>query len=113
MPVFHENLNPNQIIHARKIFEQCAPCRTRNRIWCMRKEVALETRNKTYDEQKSIVEAQGDEVTPFLVRAIFDAVKILTSGTCPDNQNPLTFARTTDTAHIVIMLSISYWGIYP
>ena len=92
MPVFDKGYDPD-------VFKQCAPCPDRNRVWFMRKCVAEQTRRESYAEQKKLVEAQGDEVTPLRVRALFDSVKILTSRTCPDNNDPqaFTFARTSDT----------------
>jgi hypothetical protein len=87
MPVF-------SFVTASDVFKQCAPCSDRNRVWWMRKEVAEETRNKHYDAQKKLLKDRGDEVTPFIVRAISDAVGILTTGTCPDQH--VTLARTSD-----------------
>jgi hypothetical protein len=91
MPVFNEGFDPD-------VFEECVPG-PGNLVWFMREHIAEQSRNKRYSDQQNLVEAQGDKVTPFIVRAVFDAVRILKTGTCPDNvldHGPGSAVRTSN-----------------
>ena len=80
-------------------FNQCGTCSSKVEVYFMRKRVAEQSRKMSYIDQESLVKAQGFEVTPLKERSLFDAVLILKSGTCPDDRNPWTLARTSDTIH--------------
>ena len=89
MPVFDEG-------SFSEVFKQCDTCPDKVSVYFMREQVAKQSRDKTYAAQEELVRTQGFEVTPLSIRALSDSVEILTSGTCPDNQTPWTFARTSD-----------------
>ena len=69
-------------------------------VYFMRKCVIEQSRGKSYADQEELVKSQGFEVTPLMVRALFDAVGILKDGICPDAHDPLTYVRTSDTVYI-------------
>jgi len=87
-PVFNY-VNPD-------VLEQCNACSTEIKVYLMRKRVVEESRNKAYSAQKELVNNEGWDVTPLRERMFYDIFKILSSGDCPDNQKPWTFARTSD-----------------
>ena len=95
MPVFDKS-------SYQPVFDQCGPCLDSVRIYFMRKRVADQTRSLPYPQQEGKAREQGLEVTPILPRALYDAVCILRSGTCPDNREPptSTYARTSDLARV-------------
>lgn len=77
------------------VFNSCKPCANKVSVFFMRREICC--RNMSYPDQKQVVEDLGFEVTSLTVRALFNAVCILTSGTCPDAQCSFeNFARTSD-----------------
>jgi hypothetical protein len=94
MPVFNEDFMNG-------VFDQCNPSPDQVRVYFMRKCIVEQSKDRSYPDQKRLVEDQGFEVTSLKVRALFDAIMILESGTCPDNKNSLqsTFARTSDTVN--------------
>ena len=84
------------------VFDQCGLCSDKVRVYFMRKRVADQTRSLPYLQQEGKARDQGLEVTPMLPRALYDAVCILRSGTCPDNRErePVTYARTSDLVRV-------------
>ena len=89
MPVFDKDSDSD-------VFEQCDTYPNKVTVYFMRKQVSEQSRKKTYTTQEELVKTQGFEVTPLSIRALSDSVEILTSGTCSDNRNPWTYARTSD-----------------
>ena len=49
-----------------------------------------------YCKQEALLESHGFGATSLRARAFFDAVCILTSGTCPDAWDPRSYARTSN-----------------
>ncbi len=78
------------------IFEQCGLASNTTRVFLMRKQVADQSRNMTYEDQKKLVAEHRFEVPPLLLTALVAAVDILAKGICSHGRNPLTYARTSD-----------------
>ena len=78
------------------VFNQCGTALEQTGVYFMRKHIAESSRGLSYADQEALVRAQGFDVTPLRERAIFNAVSILTSGTCADDRHPWTYARTPD-----------------
>jgi hypothetical protein len=93
-PVFHpKSLN--------EVFDQCGNiCPDKVQVYFMMERVANLSRNLPFLDQTHFVEKQGLQVMPLRERALYDAICILKSGTCPDNRDPWTYARTSDIFHI-------------
>jgi hypothetical protein len=87
MPVFDGCFVP-------EVFDTCAD---KTNVYFMRKCLIWQSKNTSYSDQEALVKTQGFEVTPLRERAIFDAIKILESGTCPDVRYPWNFVRSPDT----------------
>lgn len=87
------------------IFEKCGLCPNKVTICFMRIRIADQTRSMLYPQQEGLVKGAGFEVTPLLPRALYDAICILRTGTCPDDRGkPLhhglwSYARTSDIIH--------------
>jgi hypothetical protein len=80
-----------------EVFNQCSVSSNKVSVYFMRRCVADETRDMDYPGEEKFVNKRGFDVTPFRVRALFDAVEILESGTCPDSGKPrYTYARCSD-----------------
>ena len=77
-PVFHKDSYA-------PVFDQCGLCSDKVRIFFMRKHVADQSRDLPYLQQEAKMREQRLEVTPILPRALYDAVCILRTGTCPDS----------------------------
>jgi hypothetical protein len=92
MPVFDEN-------SAAEVFKQCGACPDKISVYFMRRHVAEQSRGKSYPDQEKLVKEEGFEVTPLRARVLFNSLKILQDGTCPDARNPLTYARSPDIVH--------------
>jgi len=89
-----------------EILQQCKTCPDKISLCFMRTCIADESRNLPYQNQKALVEGRGFEVTSLRDRIFFDAVCILTSGTCPDARDShWSFARTSD---IIVLGNSSY-----
>ncbi len=79
------------------VFNRCGASSNKVSVYFMRRCVADESRNMTYANQEILVTERGFNITPLRVRALFDAVEILESGTCPDSEKPrYTIARCSD-----------------
>jgi hypothetical protein len=92
MPVFDENSEA-------EVFKQCGLCSGKISVYFMRRHLVEQSRGKSYVEQEKLVKGEGFEVTPLRERVLFNSLKILQDGTCPDARNPLTYARSPDTVH--------------
>lgn len=91
LPVFSKEINYDEL-------ERCKDdCADKVTIYFMRKEVPKQTMNLHYNYQVGMVEKIGLQVTPLRERAFYNAVSILTAGTCPDNKS--IYARTSNAAH--------------
>ena len=93
MPVFHKDSYA-------PVFDQCGLSSDKVRIFFMRIRVADQSRGLPYAEQEGKARDQRLEVTPMLPRALYEAECILRTGTCPDNREPLTYARTPDLVRV-------------
>jgi hypothetical protein len=83
------------------VFNQCSAISNQVSIFFMRRGVAEESRNMTYANQEILVTERGFDITPLRIRALFDSVEILESGTCPDSKKPrYTYARCSDIVRI-------------
>lgn len=83
-----------------KIFNQCGASSNNVRVYLMRKYIADESWYKTCIDQENFVNEKGFDITPFRIRILYDAVKILESGTCPDSESLwYTYARCSDILH--------------
>jgi hypothetical protein len=78
-------------LFSQNVFNQTNTCAPKDQTRYMWREMVL--RNTSALDQKALVKAKGNEigapelaVISFLSRAIYDAVKILESGTCPDDR---------------------------
>ena len=80
------------------VFDQCGLCSDKVRIFFMRKHVADQSRDLPYLQQEAKMREQRLEVTPILPRALYDAVCILRTGTCPDASG--TYAPTPDLVRV-------------
>jgi hypothetical protein len=95
MPVFAKDHPLFQPLGA-EILNQCSTHPDKIGVYFMRKQVAKQTKWEFYANQKKLVEFKGFKVTPLKERALFDAVNILKSGTCPDK---LVYKRGTIYVH--------------
>jgi hypothetical protein len=80
-----------------RVFNQCNTLQDQNRILIMRKEVV--GRNMPFDGeqgQQTLVTSCGQRVVTVRERAFYDAINILKTGTCSDNQAPWSFARSAE-----------------
>ena len=94
MPVFASYSND-------AVFNQCSAISNQVRIFFMKRCIAEESRNMTYANQEILVTERGFDITPIRIRALFDSVEILESGTCPDSEKPrYTYARCSDIVRI-------------
>ncbi len=75
---------------------QCNAAPEKTGFWVMREVVVYQ--NKDYIVQKTLIEGkEGYKLVPLRVRAVFDALMICKTGTCPDTGYPdWTFARPSD-----------------
>lgn len=80
-----------------EVFNQCHTCADKVRVYFMRKHIANQSKGVAYVDQEELVKRHGFEVTPLIVRALFDSITILDSGTCPDDRKPWAFTRNRDT----------------
>jgi hypothetical protein len=79
------------------VLKQCNTRANKIRVFFIRRCIADETRSMPYLSQEALVKERGFEVIPLLPRMLFDAVCILTSGTCTDARTPrCSYARTPD-----------------
>ena len=79
------------------VLKQCNTHPDKISVFFMRTCIADGTRNMPYPKQKLFVEDRGFEVIPLGPRILFDAVCMLTFGTCPDDRGPCwSYARTSD-----------------
>jgi hypothetical protein len=91
MPVFSKKHSSVEV------FNQCSASSNKVSIFFMRRCIAKESSNMTYANQEILVTERGFIITPLSIRALFDAVQILESGTCPDSEKPrYTYARCSD-----------------
>ncbi len=71
-----------------EVFNQCSASSNKVNVYFMRRCVAEKSRGITYAAQKNYLQERGFEPSPVRIRALFDAVEILESGTCPDSHEP-------------------------
>ncbi len=93
-----------------EILDQCNTLPVKMRVCFMRKCIAPGSRNQSYSAQKALVKSHGFGVTSLIERVFFNAVGILKFGTCQDGQNPLTYARTSDSITILSAFPIAIAG---
>ncbi len=89
LPVFHQNSSD-------AVFEQCARGSDNTTVTLMRKHVVDQSRNKPFDAQTLLVEQHQMQVIDLLVRVVSDLGEMYLTGTCPDGQDPWTYARCSD-----------------
>jgi hypothetical protein len=82
-----------------EVFKQCAACPNEISVYFMRRYVVDLSRGKSYADQETLVKAEGFKVTPLRERVLFNFLKILQDGTCPDTSYPLTYVRSSDAVH--------------
>jgi hypothetical protein len=94
-PVFHKLAN-------KRVFEQCGASSDKTSVYFMRRWIVEESRSLPYAEQEELVGRFKFGVTSMRVRALFDAITILESKTCPDDVvGPFhRLARCSDTVLI-------------
>jgi hypothetical protein len=80
-----------------RVFDQCGASSDKTSVYFMRRCIVEGSRGLVYAKQEQLVEQYGFGVTPIRVRALFDAIIILESGTCSDARGKLwSFARSPD-----------------
>lgn len=103
-PLSGEEKGPLFSSHSKpEIFNACFHCSSRVNVYLMRKQIPELTRGKRYDVQDRLVKENGFQIMTLRSRVYFNAISILTTGTCPDAEGPFNadegpdiFARSSD-----------------
>ncbi len=85
----------------KEVFQQCSFKATKVNISFMRSEVPKQSRMLWFHEQQELFQKHRFEMPRLSVRSLFNVVKILNTGKCPDSNQPeFTTTSTSDTARI-------------